>query len=259
MVKKIGIAGLGAIGSTVASALIEGIDGYHLFAVSERECTNNFGVPCVDFNTLAKTCDLIIEALPPTAVPELCSAVFKHEKDLIMISSSTAILYPEILEQNRFKQGRIIIPSGAVCGLDGIGALKQAGIKSARIASTKKPAGLKGAPYIIEHNIDLDTIKSKTKIFEGNALEAAKGFPANVNVAATLSIAGIGAEKTNVEVWADPDIIGNTHEIEVIGEYSRITSKVENTPDPANPKTSMLAAYSIIAVLKKLQSPIAII
>ena len=256
---KVGIAGMGAIGSAVARALTKGIEGYTLHAASDITPSDEFDIPYMDFDPLCQECDLIIEALSPNAVPELIENVNRHEKDMILISSCTAVLYPEILSRNKNKKGRIIIPSGALTSLDGVSALKQMGIKSARIATTKKPKGFAGAPYIIENSIDLDTITTKEKIFSGNAIAAAKAFPANINVAATLSLAGIGAENTQVEIWADPEIPGNTHEIEVIGEFSKITAKVENTPDPANPKSSMLAAQSIVSVLKKLSEPVAVL
>lgn len=256
---KIGIAGMGAIGSVVAQALVDGIEGYKLTCVSDLEPSDKFDISYVDLSTLVERCDIIVEALPPKAVPELSTLALDHGKDLIVISSSALLMFPEILERHKVSDGRIIVPSGALCGLDGVSALKQMGIKSARIASTKPPLGYSGAPYIVEQNIDLDGITEKTKIFAGYATEAAKAFPANVNVAATLSLAGIGPEKTWVEVWADPAANGNSHAIEVIGGYSQINATVTNTPDPNNPKSSMLAAQSIISILKKTTEPFVIL
>ena len=110
-----------------------------------------------------------------------------------------------------------------------------------------------------EMGIDLSQIKTRTKIFEGNAIEASKGFPANVNVAATLSLAGIGAENTNVEIWADPEATGNSHAIIVEGEFSTIKATVENMPDPANPKSSMLAAQSIVTCLEDMNNALVVL
>lgn len=255
----VGIAGMGAIGRTVAKALMDGIKGYRLTHVSDLNPVEGFELPIVDFETLAQECDVIIEALPPKAVTELTEAVFKEGKELILISPSALLINPEILEHHERSNSRIIIPSGALAGLDGVSSLKQMRIKSAKIATTKKPAGYEGAPFIIEHNINLSSITEKQKLFFGNAIDAAKAFPANINVAATLSFAGIGPEKTQVEVYADPHIAGNTHEIEVIGEFSRINIVVQNEPDPANPKTSMLAAQSIIAILKQENSALVVL
>lgn len=258
MTTKIGIAGLGAIGTTVARALATGIDGYELTAVSEISEAREFDVSYVDFQELAKRCDLIIEALPPDIVPQLSQEIFKQGKDLVLISSAALLIHPDILVQHKSSESRIIVPSGALCGIDGVKALAQTGIKSARIASTKPPQGYGGAPFIVEQKIDLEDITDKTCLFEGNALEASKAFPANVNVAATLSLAGIGPEKTQVEIWANPSATGNSHEIEVSSEFSTLSAKIENTPDPNNPKTSMLAAQSIISVLKNMNEALAV-
>lgn len=253
--KKVGIAGTGAIGAAVCKALKDGITGYTLHALSDVQDRPEWGVPNVDFDTLARECDLIIEALPPQIVPELCRAAQSHGKDLVLISSCALLMYPDILKNQNPSGGRIIVPSGALIGLDGVNALKQMGIKSSSIASTKPPAGFTGAPYVVQNRIDLTAITEKTLLFSGNALEAAQGFPANVNVAATLSLAGIGPEMTRVEVWADPNTRFNSHEIVVESEFSKITAKVQNSPDPANPKTSVLAAQSIIATLRGFTEP----
>ena len=256
---KIGIAGVGAIGGAVARALVRGIEGYELIALSDTIPKDEFDLPYVSFEELAERCDMVIEALPPSVVPSLTAAVFKQGKDLVLISSCALIMFPEILTQKRSSKSRIIVPSGALAGFDGVSSLKQLGITSAKIASTKPPKGYTGAPYIIEKNINLENIDRKQLLFKGNALEASKFFPANVNVAATLSLAGIGAEKTQVEIWADPQAKGNSHEIEVVGEYSTIRASVENKPDPANPKSSMLAAQSIVSVLRKISEPLTVL
>ena len=154
---------------------------------------------------------------------------------------------------------RVLVPSGALAGLDGVKGLKELGIEKSVIASTKPPRGFEGAPYVDKMGINLAQIESKTRIFEGSALEAAKGFPANVNVAATLSLAGIGAEQTRVEIWADPQAKGNSHEITVTGEFSTLHARIENRPDPANPKSSMLAAQSIVAVLRDMNNALVVL
>ncbi len=256
---KVGIAGTGALGSIVARALIAGIEGYKLEALSDQTPSKEFNLPYVSFEELAERCDLIVECLPAAAVPDLCRAVFEKGKDLILISSCAALIYPEVLEMQKESGSRIIVPSGALTGLDGVKALKELGIKSAKIASTKAPRGFASAPYIVENNIDLRAITEKTRLFAGNAREAAAGFPANVNVAATLSLAGIGPDATQVEIWADPDAKGNTHELEVIGELSHITSCIQNKPDPNNPKSSTLAGASIVSVLKGFTAPVTVI
>lgn len=257
-IKKIGVAGCGALGTIVCKALQEGIEGYDFTGISDVE-DKDFGVPNMSFAELAQACDLVVECLPPAIVPALAQEVLSHHKDMIMISACALLLSPEINDMAKSSTGRILVPSGALSGLDAVSALNCAKIDSAIIASTKPPRGFKGAPYVVQHDIDLDAITETTLIFRGNAFEAAKAFPANVNVAATLSLAGIGPENTQVEVWADPDAKGNKHEIVVKGGSSTIRTAVENLPDPSNPKSSMLAGYSIVAVLKKQTKAIVVV
>ena len=255
--EKVGLAGCGALGSIIAKALIDGIEGYELVGIADLN-PPPFDVPHLSFEELAENCDLVIEALPPSEVPKIAGEVLKRDKTLIMLSACALLLFPEIEEISKASKGRIRVPSGALSGLDAVTALNCAGIESAKIASTKPPKGLKGAPYVVQNDLDLDSLTEKTRIFEGNAFDAAKAFPANVNVAATLSLAGIGPERTRVEVWADPEAKGNSHEITVIGPGSVITSKTENVPDPSNPKSSMQAAYSVISLLKRRSAGIAL-
>lgn len=257
--QTVGIAGLGAIGSAVGRALIKGIDGLEWIAASDINPNDEFDIPLVDFDELVEDCDIIIEALPPKIVPELAIKAIKAQKTLVLISSCALLIYPEILDTHNSVHSRIIVPSGALTGLDGVKALKKLGIQNSTIASNKKPSGFSGAPYVEEMGIDLAQIKTRTKIFEGNAIEAAKGFPANVNVAATLSLAGIGAENTSVEIWADPEAVGNSHAIIVTGEFSTIKCTVENMPDPANPKSSMLAAQSIVTALEDMNNALVVL
>lgn len=249
-IKKVGIAGCGAIGSTVANALIEGIDGLELYAIADPSPIQNYDVEHMSFENLCRSCDLVVEALPPSEVPHLFDQIKNYKNDVIIISSCAFLMFPDMMDIDAKEAGRIYVPSGALAGIDGVKSLKQLGIKKAQIKTIKAPQGFSGAPYVTHNKIPLDGIDVPTRIFKGNALEAAKGFPANVNVAATLSMAGIGPESTEVEIWADPQSTANTHEILVEGEFSRITSRIENFPDPNNPKSSMLAAASIIAGLK---------
>lgn len=255
---KIGVAGCGALGTIVCTALKDGIDGYDFIAISDQD-DKEFGVPNISFDELAEKCDWVVECLPPKIVPDLAAKVFAQNKTLVMISACAILLYPEIEKLAKSSSGRLLVPSGAIAGLDAVSALKCANIDSATIATTKPAAGLKGAPYIVANDIDLSAITENTRIFSGNAFDAAKAFPANVNVAATLSLAGIGPERTQVEVWADPNATGNKHEITVVGGKSTIRTSVENLPDPDNPKSSMLAGYSIIAALKKQTNLIAVV
>lgn len=251
MNEKVGIAGVGALGSIVAKAFP--MDGYTLHAISNLGDTP-LDVPNVDFKTLAEECDVVVECLPAATVPALAAEVLSRGKTLIMISACALVLHPEIRGMAEGSSGRILVPSGALAGLDAVGALTQNVITESKIISTKHPKGFQNAPYIIANNIDLNAVQSRFMIFSGNVLEAARAFPANVNVAASLALAGIGPEKTQVEVWADPAATGNSHEIIVSGGGTTIRSKIDNLPDPMNPKSSMQAGYSIVSALKKRKS-----
>jgi aspartate dehydrogenase len=257
MVEKVGIAGVGALGGIVVKALQSGLHGYVLDCISDLK-SPDLGVPNVGFEELAERCDIIVECLPPREVPALAEAVLYKGKTLVLISSCALVLYPELNQLVKNNSGRVIVPSGALSGLDGVLAMREDGIEEAKIISTKPPKGFTGAPYIVEKNISLDGIRNRFMIFSGNVMEAAKAFPANVNVAASLALAGIGPERTQVEVWADPDASGNSHEIYVKGSGSVIQAKIENVPDPSNPKSSMQAGHSIVAALRKRKSTLTI-
>ena len=248
--EKVGIAGVGALGSIVAKSLSDGMDGYALHAVSNLTPVP-YAVPNVDFETLVRDCDVIVECLPPSEARKVAELCLAHGKTMVMISSCALVLYPELIEKAKGAKGRIIVPSGALSGLDAVSAMAADKITESKIISTKPPKGFKNAPYIIENKIDLDSVQNRVMIFSGNVLDAAKAFPANVNVAASLALAGIGPEKTQVEVWADPEARGNSHEIIASGPGSVVRAKIENVPDPSNPKSSMQAGYSIVAALKK--------
>ena len=254
--QTVGIAGMGAIGSAVARTLMnEGIDGLDLIAMCDHRPPNlEFALPNLSFQDLARHCDIIVEALPAAAVPDLAKHVFENGKTLVLISSCALLLYPEIELMHKKTNSRIIVPSGALFGIKDLKSWAKRGITEARITSTKHPRSFKNTPYVDKMGIDLDQIKVLTKIFEGTANEAAIGFPANVNVAATLSYAGIGPDKTLVELWADPDAEGNTHEVTVKCDGQVFSGKTSSKPDPKNPKSSSSTALSIIETLKDMNA-----
>ena len=143
-------------------------------------------------------------------------------------------------------------------GLDAVIAAAEGGISSVDMISRKPPQGLLGAPYLIAHGIEITGLGEPRRVFSGTAREAARGFPANVNVAAALALAGIGPDRTRIEIWADPTITRNIHRIEVEAAAARLSMQVENVPSDDNPRTGRLTALSAIAALKKLVSPLAI-
>ncbi len=254
---KIGIIGCGAIGSVLCSFVDKELEDSEVVAICDIDKEKAAKVAetlstkpkVMNIDELVDKSDLIVEAVSPAIVGSLMEKCIENKKHLMVMSVGGIIQNMELVDK---LTARLFIPSGAVCGIDGVKAANIEEITSATITSTKSPKSLEGAPYLSENNIDLNSIKEKKTIFEGNALEAIKGFPKNVNVSAVLSLAGIGAEKTKVKVVVDPSIKRNKHEIEVIGSFGRLTTVTENVKSPLNPKTSHMAVLSACATLRRL-------
>lgn len=267
---KIGVVGCGAIGAEICKAIDEGSMNVELCAIYDRTNEHiaavktqlkNTNPQILDIAEMTQHVDLIIEAASQAAVPEVASVSLSAGCD-IMIMSIGAFANEELRDTifglAKEHGCKVYLPSGAIVGLDGLQSAMSAEVYSVMLTTQKPPHGLEGAPYIIQNKIDLDKITSRTVIFEGTANEAVKAFPANVNVAASLSIAGIGFERTKVKVVADPATSRNVHEISVEGEFGKFSTKIENVPSPTNPKTSYLAALSAIATIKKIASSLQI-
>ena len=197
--------------------------------------------------------DIVVEAASQDAVMDVSLSVLQNKKDL-MIMSVGALLDESIYDilSNACKDFKktIYLPSGAIAGLDGIKSVKDE-LESISITTTKHPRSLKGAKFFETSDVNLDEINTSTVIFEGTAKDAVSLFPANINVAALLSLTGIGSEKTGVKIVADPNTDKNTHHIVAEGKFGKMTFTIENYPDANNPKTSRLAILSAIETLKK--------
>ena len=260
---KIGVIGVGAIGSVLCGFIDKELREHELVAVCDidnKKVEKLVGSlerkPLIlDIDGLIEKSDLVIEAVSTSIVRSLLEKCIKGKKHLMVLSVGGLIENADLLPK---LTARLFIPSGAICGIDGVKAAKIERVYSVTITSTKSPKSLAGAPYVVENKIDLDSIKEKKVIFEGNALQAIKGFPKNVNVSAVLSLAGIGAEKTQVKVVVDPFSNKNMHEIEVEGSFGKMYTRTENVLSPLNPKTSHLAVLSACATLKRLTGHIKI-
>ena len=260
MITKIGIVGCGTIGSQIAQAVKRDFSKhakisalYDIDLSKAEKLALSLGVknPVVkSLKALIEKCDLVIEAASGKISAGVASAAIKHKKDCMIMSVGGLLSAPEIFNLARKNACSIYIPSGAICGLDGLKAHRLANIRKVMLTTRKPPKALTGAPYIIEKKIDLGNIKSETEIFKGTAQEAVKYFPQNINVAAALSLCGIGKEKTMVRIVSSPDYTGNTHEIEIESDAGRTFIRCENYPSPDNPKTSYLAILSAIATLR---------
>jgi len=253
---KIGIVGMGVIGRRVADAVTRGIAGTALVGVSVREPATAAGYPVLPLDELIERADLIVEAATQAALREFGPAVLSAGKHLMVLSVGALVGVLDGWAALAEKHGcRILVPSGAIAGLDGVKGAREGAITAVTMETRKPPRGLAGAPYIEQHRIDLDRITTETLIFEGPATEAVRGFPANVNVVAALSLAGIGPERTRIKIFAVPDQARNQHRITVEGEFGTLRIEVENVPSE-NPRTGRLSYLSAIAMLRELGSAV---
>jgi aspartate dehydrogenase len=266
---KIGIIGCGAIGSSLAKfissdlakkAELSGlcdINREAAFKLAVKVGNPKLVMP--DLKALIRKSDLIIEATRAGVAIEIARQVLSAGKDMMIMSAGGIISrYKELTELAGRKNAKIFIPSGAICGMDGLKGLACAKIKKVTLTTSKPPEAFAGVAYITEKNIKLEGLKDDLVIFEGNAESAVLAFPQNINVASTLSMAGIGAKETIVRIVASPKIKRNIHEVEIDSDAGRIIARTENVIHPDNPKTSYLAVLSAIAALKGILSPIKI-
>jgi len=260
---SVAVAGLGAIGLEVARRLAAGIPGLRLVATSARDRSAaasrlkaaHVAVPVVKLRELAEHADIVVECLPAECFREIAEAAIDRRRIFVPLSVGALLRHFDLVERAREKGARIIVPTGALIGLDAVRAAAEGRIHSVKMVTRKPPAGLDGAPYLVERGISLAGLTAPLKVFEGSAREGAKGFPANVNVAAALSLAGIGADRTRLEIWADPALDRNTHSIEVDADSAHFTMSIENVPSE-NPKTGRITALSVIACLRGLVQPL---
>jgi len=256
---KIGLAGLGVIGRAVARALDDGIPGLTLAGATarDREKAERFlkglrsPAPFLSLDDLVRASDLVVEASTQTHLREIAPRALGAGKDLVVLSCGGLLGRQDWVDLAARNHCRILVPSAAIAGLDGVKGARVGAITSVTMETRKPPPGLAGAPWIAERGIDLDAITAETLIFEGSATEACRAFPANVNVVAALSLAGIGPEKTRIRVFAAPEQKMNRHRITVEGEFGQLAIEVENVPSE-NPRTGKLSYLSTIALLRDL-------
>lgn len=267
--KRISIIGCGAIGSDLALALEheeirngklvsvfdekkDKIDG--LLARLENKSVSFYTDFKKFYDSLVSGTDIIVECASQQAVKDYLIDLLKLDKEILLMSVGALVdrnffLNVEKLINNH--NSKIHIPSGAIAGIDAIKSVKK-NIKTIKITTTKNPQSLEGAPFIIDNKINLMKIKKRKVLFSGTANDAVRFFPANVNVAAILSLSGIGFKKTKVEVVADPEIKINQHEINVEGDFGELCITIKNKPSKSNKKTSYLAILSAINYLDSL-------
>ena len=269
---KVAIIGCGAIGREIALSIdakkipncklsiLFDIDSFKLESLYKELLTKPSST-FNDFNVLVASKDyhnvnLVVEAASIKAAQAYMTTILKQGKDIMIMSIgafSDPVFYEDIIKLLTDNDSNVFLPSGAIGGADIIRSVKDY-IDEVTIVTTKSNKSLRGAPYFYHNKIDIDTINEKKVIFDGNAVNAIKEFPSNVNISALVSLAGIGFEKTRVKIVVDPKIINNQHEIQVKWKFGSFQIKVDNMPSPDNPKTSYLAILSAMECLRGISS-----
>jgi aspartate dehydrogenase len=262
---RVAVAGLGAIGRVVARRLASGMAGFELTAVSAKDegkarewlASEKIKCPVAALPDLSRYADVAVECAPAAFLEQVCRPMLEAGKKVIVVSAAGLIRNHDLIELAAARGGQIIVPTGALVGLDAVTAAAEGKIRSVRLTTRKPPASLAGAPYLEQHGVSLEGITEPRRVFAGSAREAATGFPANMNVAAALALAGIGPERTTVEIWADPGVSRNCHTIDVDSDSAHFTMAIQNIPSE-NAKTGRITALSVLAALKKLNAPVRI-
>jgi aspartate dehydrogenase len=215
-------------------------------------------VPVLPLARLGEEAEIVVECAPAALLRELAEPALAHGRLVMVLSCGALIDNFDLVDLARRHGGRILVPSGALLGLDAVVAAAEGGISRVHMVTRKPPKGLAGARYLEANAIAVTGLSEPKRVFTGTARDAARGFPANVNVAAALALAGIGPDRTTIEIWADPMVTRNIHRIEVEADAARFTMQIENVPSAENPRTGRLTALSVVAALKKLSAPLAI-
>jgi aspartate dehydrogenase len=249
---RVAIAGLGVIGQTVAEFLDAGVPGVELAAIGVRDVgkarqtlAKLRRIPAlVAMDELEPYADVVVECVPAELLPRVIGPFLRAGKKALVLSSGALLVNDALLRLADDTGGQIIVPSGALLGLDAVSAAAEGTIRSVTMVTRKPVASLKGAPYLKEHGIEIEDIKEPLRVFAGSPREAAVGFPANLNVWVALSLAGVGPDRTALEIWVDPSLTRNIHDIVVESDSAKVSMHIENIPS-SNPKTGRITALSV--------------
>ena len=269
---RVGVIGVGSIGRYLVGSIRAGQAGAaHVVGLAARpgsearlaEVAASAGCPWTTdaLALVAEKPDIVVEAASQAAVRQYAVPLLEAGIDVLVMSGGAladSALMARVAEAAEANGGRVHVPAGAIGGLDVLRAAALAGLDEVTLVTSKAPRALAGAPFFDTHPVDLDAIRERTVIFEGSAAEAVRLFPANVNVAAALSLAGIGTERTRMQVVADPTLDRNVHEVFGRGAFGEMRLRVANVPSPTNPKTSLLACLSAVATLRRLAGSVQI-
>ncbi len=264
---RVGVIGLGAIGSRLVEVIAKEFSGEarvdFLCDRKEervREAKRKWAprAKSLAWEELVDRTDLVIEAASQEVALPVAERALRKNKQVLVLSVGGLLTWNGLSRVIQKTKGKLWIPSGALAGVDALLAANEGTIRRIMLTTRKPLAGLADAPFLRDKKIQLNRIKTPTLIFEGNALQAVRAFPKNINVAATLALAGVGPQRTRVRIFTSPEYRRNQHEVEIEGDFGRIRTEVENLPSRENPRTSALAILSARATLKKILSRVSI-
>jgi aspartate dehydrogenase len=261
---SIALAGLGAIGAGMMAEIARSEPAIRITAVSARDTTkaqalllaHSINARILPLRDLPQHADLVVECLPAAYFDEIADATLAAGKGLMVLSVGQLARREDLLSAFRNRGQRLIVPTGAILGLDVMRALARGDVSSVQITTRKSPQGLAGAPHFQAIGLDPLSLTRLTCVFDGTAREAIVGFPANVNVAVALSLAGIGVDRTRCVIWADPGEAANVHQIDITTPANTVSMTISGRPDPKNPRTSQMTALSAVSALRRLVDPI---
>jgi aspartate dehydrogenase len=265
----LGIVGCGMLGRTLISRLTEGgspvPSAARVGAVTSRDAAKAHAFlstwadppPYLPLDDLIVRCSLVVETAGGHVVPELARKTFAAGKDLLIISTGALLDHPEILEQARRSGCRLILPSGGIAAIDGLKSASRGNLERVTFIMRKAPQGWAGAPYLKANGITLEGLTAEKELFHGPVREACRGFPENVNISATVGLAGLGPDRTMLRILAVPGLKRNTHTLEIEGDFGLITMNIQNIPTE-NPKTGRLVAMSILRAIDDAYDPVRI-
>ncbi|MBQ8179862.1 MAG: aspartate dehydrogenase [Candidatus Methanomethylophilaceae archaeon] len=259
---RITIVGCGSIGTKLAMAADEMAEVKRIYLADveaglaeELASKLKKAIVVEDVEEELYHCDLVIEAASQDAAREIMPKVVARGVDIMILSVGALVddaFRESVFTKAKECEARIYIPSGAVCGTDGLRSSAVGELEEVELITVKSPVSLSGVEYVIHNNIDVEKLEEPTVLFSGSAREAVQAFPRNINVAATVSLLGVGFDRTKVTIVADPTTHSNSHELRIKGEFGEMTCHTYNVPSPDNPKTSYLAAMSAFSALKRI-------
>lgn len=265
---KIGIVGCGAIGSRLARAVVDNFgDKAELSGIYDANLERAYSlaselkkksIVALTLEDLIKKCNVVIEAASAKDSKSIAKSSIEAGRDIMIMSVGGMLEAEEVFKLAKDKKCNIYFPSGAIAGLDALKAASFANIESITLTTRKPPSGLIGNQYLLKSHFDLEHIDKETVVFEGSVDMAVRLFPQNINVAAALSLASACKDKIKVKIVTSPEYKRNSHEIIAEGDFGTIKTCTENLPCPDNPKTSLLAVLSAIAMLKNILEPVKI-